>query len=138
MIGERTLAAKAQRRQHDVERHAPYAARPDPTRGSWQRSSIVPYLVIGIRLRQCRARISHIHAATIAQLLALSERNHERMTGAPQIFDSELLRLRRDRFAATAPSHEFLLERVAGDLPIAYRLLCGSLRMRPTSVPIMG
>ncbi len=37
------------------------------------------------------------------------------MTGAPLIFDSELLRLRRDRFAATAPSHEFLLERVAGD-----------------------
>lgn len=37
------------------------------------------------------------------------------MTGAPTIFDSELLRRRRNRFAATAPAHDFLLKRVAED-----------------------
>lgn len=37
------------------------------------------------------------------------------MTGAPSIFDSNLIRDRRDRRAATAGAHEFLLTRVAED-----------------------
>ena len=37
------------------------------------------------------------------------------MTGPPQIFDSELLRARRNRVAARASDHDFLLHRVAED-----------------------
>ncbi len=37
------------------------------------------------------------------------------MTGAPQIFDRELLRARRNRHAAAAAGHDFLLARVAED-----------------------
>lgn len=37
------------------------------------------------------------------------------MTGAPQIFDSNLIRRRRDRFALGAAAHDFLLQRVADD-----------------------
>lgn len=37
------------------------------------------------------------------------------MTGAPAIFDSALIRHRRDRYAATASAHDFLLRRVADD-----------------------
>lgn len=38
------------------------------------------------------------------------------MTGAPQIFDSALIRKRRDRFAHGATAHDFLLRRTAEDL----------------------
>lgn len=38
------------------------------------------------------------------------------MTGAPTIFDRHLLLQRRDRHAARAAAHEFLLTRVADDL----------------------
>ena len=37
------------------------------------------------------------------------------MTGAPRIFDMDLLTRRRDRVAATAAAHDFLLARVAED-----------------------
>ena len=37
------------------------------------------------------------------------------MTGAPTIFDRELMLRRRNRHAATAASHDFLLQRVADD-----------------------
>ncbi len=37
------------------------------------------------------------------------------MTGVPNIFDRQLLLLRRQRFAAGAPAHDFLLARVASD-----------------------
>jgi len=37
------------------------------------------------------------------------------MTASPLVFDRDLLRRRRDRVAAGAPAHDFLLRRVAGD-----------------------